>query len=202
MKSLHSILVGSMLTLVSASVLAAGSGMPGDDGKPRGGDGIPPVAAPRPAATANPGAAPAANPFGKPARGPSIDVALKAAQTIARECRQYPLGIAVVNSEAQPILTFIPDISRASHTYTAIRKAYSAVTFRAPTSQMTAKAQQDPEVAAKVRADSNLVAYSGGILLQVGEEIIGAIGVSGAEPGGHDEECALKGLAAIRDQLK
>jgi uncharacterized protein GlcG (DUF336 family) len=46
------------------------------------------------------------------------------------------------------------------------------------------------------------MAFSGGILLKAGDEIIGAIGVSGAEPGGHDEECALKGLEKIKSQLK
>jgi uncharacterized protein GlcG (DUF336 family) len=67
---------------------------------------------------------------------------------------------------------------------------------------MGPKAQQDPKFAAKVRADPNLITFGGGIPLKVGNEIVGAIGVGGAEPGGHDEECGLKGLAAIKDQLK
>jgi uncharacterized protein GlcG (DUF336 family) len=36
----------------------------------------------------------------------------------------------------------------------------------------------------------------------VGDEIIGAIGVSGAEPGRHDNECGLIGVEKIKNQLK
>ena len=35
-----------------------------------------------------------------------------------------------------------------------------------------------------------------------GEKIVGAIGVSGAEPGHHDDECAQFGVAKIKDRLK
>jgi uncharacterized protein GlcG (DUF336 family) len=51
---------------------------------------------------------------------------------------------------------------------------------------------------AKVRANPNLVAYSGGTLLKAGDTTLGATGVSGAEPGAHDEECALIGLERIK----
>jgi uncharacterized protein GlcG (DUF336 family) len=36
----------------------------------------------------------------------------------------------------------------------------------------------------------------------MGSEIIGAIGVSGAEPGGHDDECAQIGVDKISARLK
>jgi uncharacterized protein GlcG (DUF336 family) len=36
----------------------------------------------------------------------------------------------------------------------------------------------------------------------VGDKLVGAIGVSGAEPGGHDEECGLVGLEKIKSDLK
>ena len=53
----------------------------------------------------------------------------------------------------------------------------------------------------KITADPNLQAFSGGLPLMVGDKLIGAIGVSGAEPGSHDEECGLAGLARIKDDL-
>ena len=84
----------------------------------------------------------------------------------------------------------------------ALRKGYTAVTFKTPTSQLAAKAQQDASFAAQIKTDPSFMAYSGAILLKVGDEIIGAIAVSGAEPGHHDEECALIGLEKIRNQLK
>ena len=194
MKRAHAALAGTAILICTSAALAAGSGMPGDNGKP-GGSGIPAVPVP--------GATPAPRPPDpKPPRGPAVEVALAAAHAIADACKQYPLGIAVVNSAGEPILVYIPDGSRTMHTYGAIRKAYSAVTFKAPTSEFISKAQQDPEVAARIKADPNLVAFGGGIPLKVGDEIIGAIGVSGAEPGGHDQECGLIGLEKIRGQLK
>jgi len=111
--------------LTASSMLSAGSELPGDVARP-GDNGVPrpnpqptAVLAPRPPP---PPAAPA----------PPIELALQAAQAIAQACKQYPLGVAVVNSEGAPILVYIPDGSEAAHTYTAIRKAYTTVKFKVP----------------------------------------------------------------------
>jgi uncharacterized protein GlcG (DUF336 family) len=170
--------------IIAATASASDSGLPGDH--PRPGDNGVPVANPQPRPPTQHHAA----------RAPSIVMALKIAQTIAEQCKQYPLGVAVVNAEGAPILVYIPDGSEPFHAYTAIRKAYTAVTYKVPTSELIQKAQQDPAFAAQIKADPNLIAFKGGIPLKAGAEIIGAIGVSGAEPGSHDEECALKGLEA------
>jgi len=187
------VLAGSAALLVSvSSALADSSGLPGDHGRLR--DGIMPVnqAPPPPAGTA-----PRAM-----VRAPAIELALQAAQAIVQGCSQYALGVAVVNAQGAPTLIYIPDGSDSSHGYTAIRKAYTAITFGTNTSELVSKGQQDADFAAKIKADPNLMAYGGGILLKAGDEIIGAIGVSGAEPGHHDEECGLKGLEKIKNQLK
>ena len=186
-------LASALLVLGGVSAHAAGSGLPGDNGRPM--EGIPnPNPAPRPA-----GAMPSRPPA---ARAPGIDLAVEAARAIAEGCKQYRLAVAVVNSEGAPVLIYLPDGSEASHDYMAVRKAYSAVVFKMPTSQLTSKAQQDPEVAARIKADPNLVAFSGGLLLKAGDEIIGALGVSGAEPGGHDAECGAIGVDKIQSRLK
>jgi uncharacterized protein GlcG (DUF336 family) len=189
--------ISPMCMLTIAALLAAGaaradgSGLPGDHGRP--GDGVPAINPPPRPPTPMPRAT---------ARAPAIDLAVTAAQAIAAGCKQFALGVAVVNAVGEPILIYLPDGSAPSHGYMAMRKAYSAISFKAPTSQVRPKAQQDAELAAQIKANPNLVAYSGGILLKVGDETIGAIGVSGAEPGAHDEECALIGLGKIKDQLK
>ena len=185
--------------LTASSVLSAGSELPGDVARP-GDNGVP-----RPNLQPTP-AVPAPSPPPPPA-APAlpIELALQAAQAIAQACKQYPLGVAVVNSEGAPILVYIPDGSEAAHTYTAIRKAYTTVKFKVPTSDLTIRAAQDPHFAATIKADPNLIAFKGGIPLKSGNGIIGAIGaigVSGAEPGGHDEECGMIGIAKIKDQLK
>jgi uncharacterized protein GlcG (DUF336 family) len=40
------------------------------------------------------------------------------------------------------------------------------------------------------------------MVLKAGEDIIGAVGVSGAEPSAKDEECGLVGISKIKDRLK
>ena len=179
------------LILTASVALADGDALPGDHGRP--GDGVPAL---------NPPPRPPGGPPRATVRAPLIEVAEAAAHAIAQGCNQYPLAVAVVNAAGAPILIYVPNGSEPGHGYMALRKAYTAITFNAPTSQIRPKAQQDAATAAKVRANPNLVAYSGGILLKAGDTPIGAIGVSGAEPGGHDEECALIGFEKIRDQLK
>jgi uncharacterized protein GlcG (DUF336 family) len=189
-KILSVLAAGLALAVVASNSLADGSGLPGDPGRFFNGvrpTNLPPRTGPMPRATV---------------RAPAINLALQAAQAIAQGCSQYPLGVAVVNAAGAPTLIYVPDGSDPSHGYTALRKAYTAVTFKVPTSALVVKAQQDAAFAEKIKANPNLMAFSGGILLKAGDEIIGAIGVSGAEPGGHDEECGLKGLDQIKGLLK
>jgi uncharacterized protein GlcG (DUF336 family) len=136
------------------------------------------------------------------ARAPAIALAVEAAQAIASGCKQYALGVAVVNAAGEPILVYLPDGSGSSHGYTAIRKAYTAAKLKTDTTPLVEKAQKDPDFAATIKADPNLMAFHGGLLLKVGTEVIGAIGVSGAEPGGHDDECGTIGLNKIKNRLK
>ena len=189
-----SILSGLAIGLFAmSSAMAAPSALPGDRGRP--GDGVP--TAPSPSA-----GPPAPRPPDPAARALAIDLALKAAQAIAAGCRQYPFGLAIVNAEGVATLIYVPDGAAAWHGYSAVRKAYTAVTFKEPTSALVARVGQDAALAGKVRADPNLQLQKGGVPIIVGGETIGAIGVSGAEPGGHDEECALIGLNSIKDQLQ
>jgi uncharacterized protein GlcG (DUF336 family) len=183
---------------VSSALAAGGSGLPGDHARP-GDNGVERPAPPQ--TTPAPAPAPAAQP--RPhVPAPPIDLALQAAQAIVQGCKQYKLGLAIVNAEGVPILVYIPDGSDAGHAYTAIRKAYTAIKYKVPSSQLMEKAARDPQFAAEIQADPNSIAFKGGIPLKAGDSIIGAIGVSGAEPGRHDEECGMMGLAKIQDQLK
>jgi uncharacterized protein GlcG (DUF336 family) len=60
----------------------------------------------------------------------------------------------------------------------------------------------DPAVVARIKADTNLLTFAGGMVLKAGEDIIGAVGVSGAEPSAKDEECGLVGISKIKDRLE
>lgn len=180
------------LLAVSAAATAGTGGLPGDHGRPF--DGVMPANPPPPPAPKGPP---------REVRAPSMALALEAVQAIVSGCKRFhSLGVTVVNADGEPKLVYVPDGSDPSHGYMALRKAYTAVTFKLPTSQLVAKARDDAAVGARVKADSNLLAFSGGVLLKAGDTIVGAIGVSGAEPGGHDEECALIGVDKIKDRLQ
>jgi uncharacterized protein GlcG (DUF336 family) len=201
MKSrIHIALAGAALSMpVVVTLAASATGLPGDRGV-MGGLGA--LTAPPPAATA-----PAAPPRGRPPSdvpvpGPSIQLALKAAQAIAEACKQYPYGMAVVDSSGSVKLIYVPDGAVGWHGYSAIRKAYTALTFKSDTSKVIAKAHEDPSIVEKFKSDPNLQAQAGGVVLMAGDKVIGAIGVSGAEPGGHDEECGNVGREKIKNDLK
>jgi uncharacterized protein GlcG (DUF336 family) len=48
----------------------------------------------------------------------------------------------------------------------------------------------------------NVVAVGGGVPIKAGNEVIGAVGVSGAPGGEKDEACANAGIAKVADSLK
>ena len=44
--------------------------------------------------------------------------------------------------------------------------------------------------------------FPGGVVIKIGDEVVGAIGASGAPRSKLDEDCARAGLDKIRDRLK
>ena len=79
------------------------------------------------------------------------------------------------------------------------RKAYTALTFKR-TSAETAKAWASSPTAPP--AIEGTVGAGGGVPIKAGNEVIGAIGVSGAPGGEKDEACAIAGIAKIAELLK
>ena len=84
---------------------------------------------------------------------------------------------------------------------TAINKGYTAVSFRTDTLEF-AKLTQAGAGSSGVRSIPNVVAVGGGVMIQAGGAMVGAIGVSGAPTGENDEACAKAGIAAIKDELE
>jgi uncharacterized protein GlcG (DUF336 family) len=82
----------------------------------------------------------------------------------------------------------------------ARRKAYTARTFRMPTTAYAKRyADNDPVVRQQVTLP-NVIAIPGGLPVKVGDDVIGGVGVSGSP--GVDEPCAQDGLDKVADQLK
>ena len=81
-------------------------------------------------------------------------------------------------------------------------KALTALQFKAATSALAEQVKTDKALADRIAANTSLNARAGGILVQVGDEIIGAIGVGGARGSDVDEACAVAGLQAVQSRLK
>jgi uncharacterized protein GlcG (DUF336 family) len=137
------------------------------------------------------------------ARSVAIDVAVDLAKAIVVSCKGYHVGVSILDAAGTPKLYYIPDGTGGTHAYTGYRKANTALSFKMPSGNVAAAAQADPAIAAKLAADpNNYVTWAGGVLIMAGQEIIGAVGVSGAEPSAKDEACALEGLKKVQSRLK
>jgi len=95
------------------------------------------------------------------------------------------------------------DGADGSHVFVAMRKALAALAFKMPSSTLSAHIAGDQALLARV---TPAMFIAGGALpIIAGDELIGAIGASGAGGavlGRQDEICALAGLNRIRPRLK
>lgn len=87
------------------------------------------------------------------------------------------------------------------NTQAAQRKAFTALSTKTATGLLAERARSNPE-AANLNTLDELLLLGGGVPLQVGGQVIGAIGVAGAGGGQIDEGCALKAIAQILPTLK
>jgi uncharacterized protein GlcG (DUF336 family) len=132
----------------------------------------------------------------------SPEVALEAAQTALKKCRDngFQIAVAVVDRFGQPQVMLRDRFAGLHAPDTAVRKAYTAVSFRTSTSDLVKSlrsGQLDPGLAQL----PHVAMLGGGLMIEAGGSLLGGIGVSGAPGGDKDEECAKAGLDAIRDKL-
>jgi uncharacterized protein GlcG (DUF336 family) len=129
-------------------------------------------------------------------------MAMKMIAAAVAKCEQNGGGltVAVVDRQGQLRGLLVADNASPHHVELAQRKAYTALTSRR-TSADWAKATEPGTRIAGQRSMAKVVPLGGGVPIKVGDETIGAIGVSGSSTD-PDETCALAGLAGIADQLK
>jgi uncharacterized protein GlcG (DUF336 family) len=83
----------------------------------------------------------------------------------------------------------------------ASSKAYTSASFRTDTTALVARSKTVP-VLANLFKLPHLLLLGGGIVIKAGDEVVGAIGASGAPGGNLDDACARAGLDKIKDRLK
>ena len=130
------------------------------------------------------------------------EVAVQLAQATLEACRAegFQTAVAVVDRGGN-LQALIRDRFAGPHTpVTAERKAYTALSFKANTTDLAASTQ--PGMASSgTRGIPNVLMLGGGVMIESGGSLLGAVGVSGAPSGEADQACAEVGLEAIEDVL-
>ena len=83
---------------------------------------------------------------------------------------------------------------------TARRKAWTATSFRTDTTNMI-EITGPGQPQSGVRQVTDALMIGGGMVIEAGGSLVGAIGVSGAPGGELDDLCAGAGIAAIEDEI-
>ena len=133
------------------------------------------------------------------------NVSLAMAQTIANaayaQCQSmgFKVAVAVIDRGGQTIVMLRGDGAGLHTPEGAERKAYTARTFSQPSAAFAKRLEDRPDTVGS-RHYSRVLSLAGGLPIKVGNEVIGAVGVSGSP--GKDDVCSQAGLDKVADQLK
>lgn len=130
----------------------------------------------------------------------TLDYAVVAAQAALADCRKQGMNISVaVVDRGGTLQVLLRDtLAMPISADIAEQKAYAALNFNAPTSQIQDRFTS-PFSPGKLEG---LILSAGAVPITAAGNIVGAIGVSGAPSGTVDEACAQSGLDAIGDDLQ
>jgi uncharacterized protein GlcG (DUF336 family) len=135
-------------------------------------------------------------------RSVSPDIAFEIALGALRKCRSDGLQVAVVVMDrfGAPLVLLRDRFAGLPSARTASSKAYTALSFRSTTAEF-AKGIESGRLDPGLGRLPDIVAMAGGLPIEAGGGIVGAVGVSGAPGGDKDEACATAGIEAVRDKL-
>lgn len=131
----------------------------------------------------------------------AVEAALASNAYCAAMPKHYRVTTLVTDATGFPIALISDDNAAAITQRIAMGKAQLVVKYHITSTAGVAKAKADPAFAAELAANPLIaVARPGGNPILMGDQFVGTITVSGT-PDGHDDDCALAGLAKIKDRL-
>jgi len=132
----------------------------------------------------------------------SAGMAMTIAETALATCTKqgYHVSVHVLGRNGEVLVSVRGDDAPPHTMENSQRKAYTARTFRIPSGEFAQRVKDNPTLGAVHL--TGIVAAQGALPIKVGDEVIGAVGVSGAPGGEKDEACAKAGIDKIADQLK
>lgn len=133
----------------------------------------------------------------------SPETALVAARAALESCRKQGFQVTVaVTDRFGLVQVLLRDRFAGPHTLdSASNKAWTAASFRSSTAALAAETQPG-RPASGLRSLPRFLPVGGGLLIEAGGSIFGAIGVSGGPGSDADEGCAKAGINAISEAIE
>ena len=135
-------------------------------------------------------------------RNLSLPMAKTIAEATLAECKAkgYNTSVAVVDRAGQVLVIMRDEQATTQTSEMARRKAYTARMFRTTTMEFQKRTADDPARAGQ-RDLADILALSGGVPIQVGNDTVGAVGSAGSTLE-TDDACAKAGIAKVAHLLK
>ena len=132
----------------------------------------------------------------------SVNTAVTIAQTAVQTCKAqgYNVSAHVLGRNGEILVAMRGDDTGPHTLENSMKKAWTARAQRAPSVNFANAVKMNPTVGAIHL--TNMVPAQGGLPIMVGEDVIGAVGVSGAPGGDKDEACAKAGIDKIAAELR
>jgi uncharacterized protein GlcG (DUF336 family) len=132
----------------------------------------------------------------------SAAMALTMAETAIATCKTngYNVSANVVGRNGEVIVAMRGDNTGPHTLENSMKKAYTARAQRRSSGEFATAVKDNPTAGAL--SLTNITPAQGALPIKVGEDTIGAIGVSGAPGGDKDEACAKAAIDKVADQLK
>ena len=129
----------------------------------------------------------------------SLNAARDAGWAALERCRKdgYNVTATVLNKSGRTKAVMHDDNAGPHTLENSFKKAYTAITFKANSGEFGKRIAAAPPPHAALHL-SNVTTAEGALLIRSGNEIVGAIGVSGAPGGDKDAVCAQAGIEAIK----
>lgn len=131
----------------------------------------------------------------------SLAAELTMATVAACAQKNHRVGVVVLDYSGVQQAALRGDGAAPQNVLNAFDKAYTAASFGMDTAELVERSKAGP-VSHEFIKVPHLLLNAGGVVIRVGNEVIGAIGVSGAPGGENDVVCAMAALEKIKDRMK
>ena len=132
----------------------------------------------------------------------SMATSLTIAQTAIATCNTngYRVSATVVGRNGEVLVQIRGDGTGPHTMENSFKKAFTSRTVRIPSGEMEERLKKNPAMGAQYL--TGFTTARGALPIKIGDDVVGAAGVSGAPGGEKDEACVQTGLDKVKDQLK